>query len=40
VRRVRDYTKLLDRLLHHCHIIRLAGESFRLRGARKVLTPA
>jgi DNA replication protein DnaC len=33
-------TAILDRLLHHCHIIHLAGESFRLREARQVLTPA
>ena len=33
-------TAILDRLLHHCHVIRLAGESFRLREARQVLTPA
>jgi DNA replication protein DnaC len=32
-------TAILDRLLHHCHVIRLAGESFRLREARQVLTP-
>jgi DNA replication protein DnaC len=33
-------TAILDRVLHHCHVIRLAGESFRLREARQVLTPA
>jgi DNA replication protein DnaC len=33
-------TAILDRLLHHCHVVRLQGESFRLREARKVLTPA
>jgi DNA replication protein DnaC len=33
-------TAILDRLLHHCHVIRLTGESFRLREARRVLTPA
>jgi DNA replication protein DnaC len=33
-------TPILDRLLHHCHVVRLAGESFRLREARQVLTPA
>jgi DNA replication protein DnaC len=33
-------TAILDRLLHHCHVIRLSGESFRLREARKLVTPA
>jgi DNA replication protein DnaC len=33
-------TAILDRLLHHCHIVRLAGESFRLREARTLVTPA
>jgi DNA replication protein DnaC len=33
-------TAILDRLLHHCHVVRLAGESFRLREARKLVTPA
>jgi DNA replication protein DnaC len=33
-------TAILDRLLHHCHVIRLSGESYRLREARKVVTPA
>ncbi len=33
-------TAILDRLLHHCHVVGLSGESFRLREAREVLTPA
>jgi DNA replication protein DnaC len=33
-------TAILDRLLHHCHVVRLSGESFRLREARKLITPA
>ena len=33
-------TAILDRFLHHCHVITLEGESFRLREARKVVTPA
>ena len=33
-------TAILDRLLHHCHVIPLAGESFHLREARQVLAPA
>ena len=33
-------TAILDRLLHHCHVVRLSGESFRLREARQILTPA
>jgi len=33
-------TAILDRLLHHCHVIRLAGESYRLREARELVTPA
>lgn len=33
-------TAILDRLLHHCHVIRLSGESYRLREAREVVTPA
>jgi len=33
-------TAILDRLLHHCHVIRLSGESFRLKEARKLVTPA
>lgn len=33
-------TAILDRLLHHCHVIALAGESYRLREARQVVTPA
>jgi DNA replication protein DnaC len=33
-------TAILDRLLHHCHVVRLQGESFRLREARKLITPA
>jgi IstB-like ATP binding protein len=31
---------ILDRLLDHCHVVRLPGESFRLREARKLVTPA
>ena len=26
---------MLDRLLHHCHVIQLSGESYRLRNKRK-----
>lgn len=33
-------TAILDRFLHHCHVITLEGESFRLREAREVVTPA
>jgi DNA replication protein DnaC len=33
-------TAILDRLLHHCHVVRLQGESFRLREARRLVTPA
>lgn len=33
-------TAILDRLLHHCHVVRLAGESHRLREAREMVTPA
>jgi DNA replication protein DnaC len=33
-------TAILDRLLHHSHVVRLAGESFRLREARNLVTPA
>lgn len=33
-------TAILDRLLHHCHVVSLAGESYRLREARKLVTPA
>ena len=33
-------TAILDRFLHHCHVIALDGESFRLREAREVVTPA
>ena len=33
-------TAILDRFLHHCHVIALDGESFRLREARQVVTPA
>ena len=33
-------TAILDRFLHHCHVITLEGESFRLREAREVITPA
>lgn len=33
-------TAILDRFLHHCHVIRLSGESYRLREAREVVTPA
>ncbi|HEY3944963.1 MAG TPA: ATP-binding protein [Solirubrobacteraceae bacterium] len=33
-------TAILDRFLHHCHVIALDGESFRLREARQVITPA
>ena len=33
-------TAILDRFLHHCHVIALDGESYRLREARQVITPA
>jgi DNA replication protein DnaC len=33
-------TAILDRFLHHCHVIALDGESFRLREARELVTPA
>jgi len=33
-------TAILDRFLHHCHVVALAGESFRLREARNLRTPA
>ena len=26
---------MLDRLLHHAHIVQIAGESYRLKGKRK-----
>jgi hypothetical protein len=26
---------MLDRLLHHCHVIQISGESYRLRNKRK-----
>jgi len=32
-------TAILDRLLHHCHVIALAGESYRLRESRELATP-
>ncbi len=32
-------TAILDRLLHHCHVVRLSGESYRLRESRRVVTP-
>jgi len=32
-------TAILDRFLHHCHIVALAGESYRLREARTLITP-
>ena len=30
-------TALLDRLLHHCHVINIKGRSYRLRELEKVL---
>ena len=30
---------LIDRLLHHCHIVNIRGNSFRLRHHRKLLNP-
>ncbi|HZL05089.1 MAG TPA: ATP-binding protein [Coriobacteriia bacterium] len=33
-------TAIIDRFIHHCHVISLDGESFRLREARQVITPA
>ena len=32
-------TAILDRFLHHCHVIALDGESYRLREARTLITP-
>jgi DNA replication protein DnaC len=32
-------TAILDRLLNHCHVVRLSGESYRLRESRRVVTP-
>lgn len=29
---------LLDRLLHHLHIVQISGESYRLRGKEAVVT--
>jgi DNA replication protein DnaC len=29
-----------DRFLHHCHVIAVDGESYRVREARNVITPA
>jgi DNA replication protein DnaC len=26
---------MLDRLLHHAHIVQISGESYRLKGKRK-----
>jgi len=37
---IASQVNVLDRLLHHCHVVHLAGESFRLREARKLVTPA
>ena len=28
-------TAILDRLLHHCHVVRIDGRSFRLREIEK-----
>ncbi|MGD1148041.1 MAG: ATP-binding protein [Thermoanaerobaculaceae bacterium] len=28
-------TAILDRLLHHSHVVTIKGESYRLRGTRK-----
>ncbi len=30
---------VLDRFLHHCHVVALDGESYRMREAGKVVTP-
>lgn len=27
---------MLDRLLHHCHVVQMSGESYRLKDKRKV----
>ena len=27
---------MLDRLLHHCHVIQISGESYRLKGKKKI----
>jgi len=32
-------TAILDRFLHHCHVIALSGESYRLRESRNITTP-
>lgn len=37
---LRNDLVIIDDLGFTCHVIRLAGESFRLREARSVLTPA
>jgi len=29
-------TALLDRLLHHCHVINIKGRSYRLRGLERL----
>jgi DNA replication protein DnaC len=31
---------MLDRLLHHAHIVQISGESYRLKDKRKAGTPA
>ena len=27
---------MLDRLLHHCHVIQISGESYRLKDKKKI----
>lgn len=40
--RIADYcqqlglTAMLDRLLHHCHIVQISGDSYRLKDKKKI----
>jgi len=34
--KIRSAAALLDRPLHHSHIVQIAGESYRLKDKRKV----
>ncbi len=31
---------LIDRLLHHCHIVNIQGNSYRIRAHQNLLRPA
>ncbi len=31
---------LIDRLLHHCHIVNIRGNSYRMREHRNLVRPA